>query len=148
MILVDKEKCVGCGVCAQVCPVPAVKIAERKAQICETCVGCGSCVKYCKPGALKLEAAKDLLICKNCGVKCQIPEGRDGACKRFSNQGGKLVLNRPLQIPRDMATVEAQAEDKPRDMEPHRDSEGNVYDFAFGMDFAAVIDDERVRKYR
>lgn len=54
----------------------------------------------------------------------------------------------PLQIPRDMETVETQAEDLPRDMIPHRDSEGNVYDFAFGMDFAAVIDDERVKKYR
>ncbi|MDR1745587.1 MAG: glycoside hydrolase family 3 C-terminal domain-containing protein, partial [Planctomycetota bacterium] len=54
----------------------------------------------------------------------------------------------PLQIPRDMETVEAQAEDMPRDMEPHRDSEGNVYDFAFGMDFTAVIDDDRVKKYR
>jgi hypothetical protein len=45
----------------------------------------------------------EFLLCKNCGVKCLIPEGKVGACKRFSNIGGKLVLNRPLQIPANTA---------------------------------------------
>lgn len=53
----------------------------------------------------------------------------------------------PMQIPRDMETVEAQCEDVGRDMEPHVDSEGNAYDFAFGMTFDATIRDHRVEKY-
>ena len=53
----------------------------------------------------------------------------------------------PLQMPANMETVEAQYEDVPRDMECHVDSEGNVYDFAYGMDWDGVIDDERVQKY-
>ncbi|GGO04723.1 glycoside hydrolase family 3 protein [Saccharibacillus kuerlensis] len=54
----------------------------------------------------------------------------------------------PMQMPADMATVESQLEDMPRDMNCHIDTEGNVYDFAFGLNFSGVIDDERVRKYR
>lgn len=54
----------------------------------------------------------------------------------------------PCQLPADMETVEAQCEDVPRDMTCYRDSEGHVYDFAYGMDFEGVIDDNRVKKYR
>ena len=38
-------------------------------------------------------------------------------------------------------------EDVPRDMECHVDSDGNTYDFAFGMNWSGVINDERVAKY-
>lgn len=53
----------------------------------------------------------------------------------------------PLQMPANMDTVEAQYEDVPRDMECHVDSEGNTYDFAFGMNWSGVISDERVATY-
>ncbi|MFT7483147.1 MAG: beta-glucosidase, partial [Oceanospirillaceae bacterium] len=39
----------------------------------------------------------------------------------------------PFQMPADMVTVEKQFEDVPRDMIPYTDSEGNVYDFAYGL---------------
>lgn len=54
----------------------------------------------------------------------------------------------PCQMPANMETVEAQSEDAPRDMECYRDSEGNVYDFAFGLNWSGVINDDRVKKYR
>lgn len=53
----------------------------------------------------------------------------------------------PMQMPANMDTVEAQFEDVPRDMECYVDADGNTYDFAFGMNWAGVIDDERVAKY-
>ncbi|MDX8339348.1 glycoside hydrolase family 3 N-terminal domain-containing protein [Draconibacterium sp. IB214405] len=53
----------------------------------------------------------------------------------------------PLQMPANMETVEAQFEDVPRDMECHIDSEGNTYDFAFGLNWSGVIEDERTAKY-
>ena len=53
----------------------------------------------------------------------------------------------PMQMPANMETVEAQYEDVPRDMECHVDSDGNTYDFAFGMNWSCVINDERVAKY-
>ena len=52
-----------------------------------------------------------------------------------------------FQQPANMETVEAQLEDVPRDMECYTDAAGNVYDFAFGMNWAGKIDDERTAKY-
>ncbi|MDR9409104.1 MAG: hypothetical protein RI573_09680, partial [Balneolaceae bacterium] len=53
----------------------------------------------------------------------------------------------PLQMPADMETVENQSEDTPHDMETHVDSEGNSYDFGFGLNWNGVISDERVNTY-
>lgn len=53
----------------------------------------------------------------------------------------------PMQQPANMETVEAQFEDVPRDMECYVDSNGNTYDFAFGLNWSGVIDDKRVAKY-
>lgn len=54
----------------------------------------------------------------------------------------------PVQMPANMKTVELQAEDLPFDMECHTDSEGNVYDFGFGLNWNGVIKDSRTEKYR
>lgn len=54
----------------------------------------------------------------------------------------------PLQLPASMDTVEKHCEDKPRDIECYRDADNHVYDFAFGMNWQGVIDDERTRKYK
>jgi len=53
----------------------------------------------------------------------------------------------PLQMPAGMETVEAQFEDVPRDMKCHVDSDGNTYDFAFGLNWSGVIKDNRTAKY-
>jgi len=54
----------------------------------------------------------------------------------------------PMQMPVDMKTVETQKEDVPYDMACHVDSEGNTYDFGFGLNWSGVIKDARVEKYR
>ena len=54
----------------------------------------------------------------------------------------------PFQMPANMSTVEKQSEDVPRDMKCYIDSEGNIYDFAFGLNWNGVICDERVRRYK
>ena len=54
----------------------------------------------------------------------------------------------PMQLPANMQTVEEQFEDVPRDMVCHTDTDGNKYDFAFGLNWSGVIDDARVKKYR
>lgn len=104
MIAIQSDKCVGCRACEQVCPVDALVVTEGKARLVGDCVNCLSCIKYCKFDAITETGRQEgTLLCKNCGVKCQIPEGKVGACKRFSNIGGELVLNRPLQIPTNTA---------------------------------------------
>ncbi len=54
----------------------------------------------------------------------------------------------PLQMPAGMATVETQQEDVPFDMQAHVDTEGNAYDFGFGLNWNGVIEDERTARYR
>ena len=54
----------------------------------------------------------------------------------------------PVQMPANMKTVEEQKEDVPHDMECYTDSEGNRYDFAFGMDYNGVILDARTSRYK
>lgn len=54
----------------------------------------------------------------------------------------------PVQMPANMAAVEQQAEDVPRDMQCYTDTEGHTYDFAFGMNWKGVINDERVSLYK
>jgi beta-glucosidase len=53
----------------------------------------------------------------------------------------------PFQMPADMKTVEEQSEDVPRDMKCYFDSDGNKYDFGFGLNWKGVINDERAAKY-
>ncbi len=54
----------------------------------------------------------------------------------------------PLQMPADMETVEAQKEDVPQDMQCHKDSEGHVYDFGYGLNWKGIISDARTAKYK
>ena len=54
----------------------------------------------------------------------------------------------PIQMPADMETVETQLEDVAGDMECYVDSEGNRYDFAYGMNWSGVIEDSRTQQYR
>ena len=54
----------------------------------------------------------------------------------------------PMQLPADMRTVEEQAEDVPHDMRPYVDAEGHAYDFAYGLNWSGVIDDQRVQQFK
>ena len=53
----------------------------------------------------------------------------------------------PFQMPASMEAVAAQKEDLPRDCECYVDADGNVYDFAYGLNWSGKINDERVQKY-
>lgn len=54
----------------------------------------------------------------------------------------------PAQMPADMDAVEEHCEDKPRDIRCYTDADGHTYDFAFGLNWQGVIDDDRVKRYR
>ena len=54
----------------------------------------------------------------------------------------------PFQMPSNMTTVELQNEDVPQDMECYVDSEGNKYDFAYGLNWDGIIIDERTKSYK
>ena len=54
----------------------------------------------------------------------------------------------PMQLPADMRTVEEQCEDVPRDMRPYVDADGHAYDFAYGLNWSGIIDDDRVARFK
>lgn len=53
----------------------------------------------------------------------------------------------PMQMPKDMRTVEEQKEDLPFDMKCYKDADGNIYDYAYGLNWSGVIKDWRTEKY-
>ena len=52
MFKVDKEKCVGCGACVNVCPAGAISVKNDKAVISDKCVDCGRCAQVCPAHAI------------------------------------------------------------------------------------------------
>ena len=52
-VIVDLEKCTGCGTCEEECPVEAIKVGSEKAVVdSETCVDCGTCIEECPEKAI------------------------------------------------------------------------------------------------
>jgi NAD-dependent dihydropyrimidine dehydrogenase PreA subunit len=51
---VDKEKCVGCGECVEVCPVDVYELQNEKSVVVaeEECLGCESCLEVCEEDAI------------------------------------------------------------------------------------------------
>jgi len=51
-VLVDKEKCTGCGLCIDACPgrIPHLHPTENYALICDLCGGDPRCAKVCNEG--------------------------------------------------------------------------------------------------
>ena len=56
-LMIDKNKCIGCGTCVAICPVEAISFtSEGKAQIDTTkCIKCGACQASCPVEAIEIK---------------------------------------------------------------------------------------------
>ena len=57
LIKIDKEKCNGCGACADACHEGAIDIIDGKAELMREhfCDGLGDCLPKCPTGAISFE---------------------------------------------------------------------------------------------
>lgn len=63
MVLIDQEKCVGCGKCIQDCVGNALKLENKKAVVKRDCILCGHCAAICPMEAVEItDCAPDQMI--------------------------------------------------------------------------------------
>jgi len=53
--VLDQEKCTGCGICVDVCPVNAITLNDIAEIDKDTCTGCGICLNVCPTQAISLK---------------------------------------------------------------------------------------------
>ena len=77
MVLVDREKCNGCGECITACPYGMIEQDDEKLAFkCDYCGGDPACVKECEPGALVYpEVQKKVLKLRGFQMKQRIESG-------------------------------------------------------------------------
>ncbi len=53
-----EARCVGCGLCAIVCPHEVFDVADGKAQVVDrdACMECGACARNCPADAIQVQA--------------------------------------------------------------------------------------------
>ncbi len=58
-VIVDKDKCTGCGECVDVCPVSVYEMKDGKSDPVneDECIGCESCVEACPVEAITVKEA-------------------------------------------------------------------------------------------
>ncbi|MCK4729659.1 MAG: 4Fe-4S binding protein [Desulfobacterales bacterium] len=55
--VVDRDKCIACGICQEICPTGAISIDEIARIDPMKCMGCGECVAQCPEEAIYLQKA-------------------------------------------------------------------------------------------
>ncbi|MBN2517998.1 MAG: 4Fe-4S binding protein [Candidatus Altiarchaeota archaeon] len=56
MVVVDRERCIGCKICEQLCPANVFRVIDGKVDISESnlenCVNCRNCEISCPTGCI------------------------------------------------------------------------------------------------
>ena len=78
---VDKEKCTGCKVCVEKCPVDAISMDDQKAKInMDECIHCGTCHSVCPQEAVRHDSEK---IPEDIKVNVEETKRFMGLCAKF-----------------------------------------------------------------
>ena len=104
MLKINQEICKKCQICVKNCPIGAIEVTtgedkKKTVSITDMCVECNVCRRVCPFGAIaNADPVDGIVQCGSCSIQCKVPVGSTGACKRYTNVGGKLVRNRELVV--------------------------------------------------
>ncbi len=61
--VIKRDKCVGCGFCADHCAQGAIRLENKKATMdTRKCVGCGECILICPEGLITIKWSNDMVL--------------------------------------------------------------------------------------
>ncbi len=111
MVLIDEEKCNGCGLCIPNCHEGALRIIDNKARLISDlfCDGLGACISECPIGAIsiiKREAepyderkVMEIMVGKGENtIKAHLQHLKDHGETEFLKQGIAVLKERNLKI--------------------------------------------------
>ena len=130
--VVDRDKCVACGVCAAECPRGVITLVPKKSmfqvgcsnplkgqfvkKVCNAgCIGCGICVKACPKEAIELKgsvAVIDPAKCVNCSLcaqKCPVKVITDARPPRAPKPAEPVTPAAAPTAPAEKAEVKTEA---------------------------------------
>lgn len=107
-IIIKKEKCIGCGICIDVCTAGAITMQDGLPVIGENCTLCSICIEQCPKEAIKkagvgrgVEAinVSHLSSCKDIWVFCELRNGEIASCTyELLGEARRLTEKGPHQV--------------------------------------------------
>lgn len=103
IIMIDEDKCNGCGKCALGCPEGALQMIDGKARLVSeiTCDGLGACIGDCPVGAISVETREAAAYDECLTLEHILPQGPNtlkAHLKHLHEHGQTTYLNQALDF--------------------------------------------------